>query len=313
MSSSTGVRLTMKFNFLQQFLVAGWSESYDLGFADLPTAIAANDNIQSFMRQRCLCLGVGPLLVEAVLSAYVQPIAPGAPPVRRSSVSIPVPPKPLAGQSYNKEFNVQSELDYTADFAPTVLYFSMQTSLSGSPVYFRNYWMAALPDVADRTNSSSTVDPATDKAVKAFMLCLMNKSDNLGGKCGVSIRSIDRSGANPLKNCTAWNIVADSYNVPNHGFVINQPILAVGMTTKVKGGSAPRGRYLVAAVPDANTIYLQGSNPPSEPKKTGAFRAAVVAFNLVSVVTIQGFTKRDKGGPFGKSVGRRPSPLTKRA
>ncbi len=310
MPSSTGVRLTLKFNFGQQIRFAGWSESYDLGFSDLPTAIASSANILSFMQDRANCLGVGPLMVEAVLAAFVQPLTPGAAPVRRSTLSLPVPPYPLAGQAYNKAFN--GSTPYPADFANTVLYISLQTSLSSSPVYRRNFWMAGLPDIADETDSPTIVDPATLAAVNKFIGDLNATNTTLAGKCNVSIRSIDRSGANPVKPCTAWNIGPNTYTVPAHGFVAGQPILAEGMKT-AKGGFAPRGRYLVGTVVDANTITLQGSNPPTAPTKTGGFRAAVYAFNQVFVVTMQGFTKRDKGRPSGLAVGRRPRPAISRA
>jgi len=313
MSSTVGVRLLMKFNFYQKIRGSGWSEGLDLGYADLPTAIASQNAITSLLIARCACLGIGPYMVEAVLSAYVQPATPGDPPVRRSSLSITVPQAPAPGQAYNKSFNGASGGEFDADYASTVLYFKLQTNLSGSPVYSRNLWMAGLPDVADQTGSVDIVEANTLAAVDAYMLALSNKGTTLASKNSVSIRSVDRSGANPIKQCTAWNLAADSYTVPNHGFVTGQPILAIGCVPKVKGGSAPRGRYLVGGIPDNNTIYLQGSSAPSEPKKTGGFRYAKIVFNTVAAVQKLGFTKRDKGRPFGLALGRRRAPLTSRA
>ena len=310
MPSATGVRLTMKFNFAQEIRAAGWSESVDLGFADLPTAIAAQANIAALLTDRVNCLGAGPLLVSAVLSAYVQPLTPGAAPVRRSTVALPVPDFPTPGDAYNKAFNPSSP--YTADFAPTVFYITLQTNLSGSPVYRRSYWIAGLPDIADQTNSARLLEAGTLQAVTKYSGDLQNTNPTLGGKCGVSIRSIDRSGANAVKPCTAWNIVANTYTVPAHGFAVNQPIIAEGMVPEADG-TAPRGRYLVGVIVDANTIMLQGAAPPSTPKKLGGFRAAIYTFNQVALATPQGFTKRDKGRPFGLSVGRRPKQRITRA
>lgn len=309
--SASGVRLLLKFNFPQQIRFAGWSESYDLGFVDLPTAIAASKSISAFIVDRCNCLGQGVVIVEAVLSAFVQPVTPGAPPVRRSTVSFPIPPQPLpVGTAYNSGFN--SDPKYVADFASTVFYMSAQTNLSSSPVYHRNLWIAGLPDCADQTNNNQVTEGVTLAAVDKFIGDLNNTNSTLGGKCGVSIRSIDRSGGNASKPCTAWNLDVNTYTVPAHGFVVGQPILAQGMVT-IRGGSCPRGRYLVGTVLDVNTISLQGSSAPTKPLKLGSFRPAIVTFNQIQLVTKQGFTKRDKGRPSGLSVGRRRKPVTARA
>jgi hypothetical protein len=299
----------MKFNFSQQIRFCGWSESLDLGYADLPTAINADASIRALLNDRVQCLGGGPIMVEAVLSAYVQPLTPGAAPVRRSTLSFPVPIPPQPGDAYNKAFGAPNYNLFVADFATTVLYLPSQTNLSSTPVYHRNLWMAGLPDISDQTNSATIVDARVLPAVQKYVSDLNNSGTTLGAKNTVSIRSIDRSGANPVKPCTAWNLGANSYTVPAHGFVSNQPILAEGMVT-VKGGIAPRGRYLVGSVIDANTITLQGSKVPTTPVKTGGFRAAVVVFNAIQLVEIAGFTKRDKGRPSGLSVGRRPRPAT---
>lgn len=310
MSSATGVRLTWHFNFPQQIRAAGWSEEVDLGYADIPTAVANQNSILALNQDRCNCLGAGPLMVEAVLSAYVQPATPGSPPLRRNTVSIPVPVFPAAGQAYNKAFN--GSPIFTADFATTVFYIRLQTNLSGSPVYSRSYWIAGLPDDADRSSEAQILDPATLGAVNKFMGDLANSGANIAAKNSVSIRSVDRSGANPIKLCTAWNIVANTYTVPAHGFAQNQPITAEGMRT-IPGGTCPRGTYLVGSVVDANTITLSGAAPPSTPLKLGGFRAKVYTFNTVAIATPEGFTKRDKGRPSGLLVGRQRKKVTIRA
>lgn len=312
MSSATGVRLTLKFNFAQLIRNSGWSESYDLGYADLPTAVSSVANVTQFMYDRVFCLGIGPYLASAVLSDYKQPTTPGAPPLRRNTLSLPVFPLPAPGDSYNKAFNATGTSAFLADFSPTVLYLALQTALSGTPVYRRNAWIAGLPDGADQTNSGTVTDAATLTALNKFLRSLANDTTQNGGKNSVSIRSIDRSGANPVKNCTAWNIQANTYTVPNHGFVQNQPIMAEGMKC-APGGKCPRGRYLVAAVLDVNTIALQNSTPPSSPIKTGGFRAAIVTFTTIDTAQSRGFTKRDKGRPSGLAVGRRRTPLIARA
>lgn len=311
MAATTGVRLTLKFNFAQQIRGAGWSESYDLAFADLPTAIASLSNIQAFMADRVNCLGVGPLLVSASLIAYAQPPTPGSPPVRRQSAAIGVPVFPLPGNAYNKAFNPTTPV-YTADFAPTAYYISLQTNLSTSPVYSRNVWIAGLPDLADETSTNQIIDAATLAAMNKFLGDLNNTNNTLGGKCGVSIRSVDRTNGNPIKAATAWNLLANTYTVPAHGFVVGQPVVAEGCKTTL-GGFAPRGRYLIGTVPDVNTISLQAAAPPTAPTKLGGFRAAVFTFNAVAVATGKGFTKRDRGRPSGLLVGRRRVPTIKRA
>lgn len=302
MASSTGVRLTMKFNFAQDIRAAGWSESLDLGYADIPTATAALPAIQALLNDRVQCLGAGPLMVSATLSAFVQPVTPGAPPARRNTVAVPVPTFPPPGQAYNKSFN--PAVPFTADFAVTVLYITLETALSGSPVYRRNYWIAGLPDIADQTNSAAILDPATLAAVNKYLGDLNNSNTTLGGQNNVSIRSIDRTNGNPIKQCTAWNLLANTYSVPAHGFVVGQPVLAEGMRT-IRGGTAPRGRYLIGTVPDVNTLSLQKAATPTAPVSLGGFRAAIFTFNKVFVAIPNGFTKRNKGRPFGLSVGRR--------
>lgn len=311
MGSATGVRLTLKFNFAQLIRNSGWSEGYDTGYADLPTAVANVANITQFMYDRVYCLGVGPYLASATLSDYKQPLTPGAPPQRRNTLALPVFALPQPGDAYNKAFN-GSNPAFLADFSPTVLYIAVQTALSGTPVYRRNVWIAALPDGSDQTNSGTVTDAATLTALNKFLKALSNDTTQNSGKNSISIRSIDRSGANPVKNCTAWNTPANTYTVPNHGFVQNQPIIAEGMKT-FPGGKCPRGRYLVGVVLDVNTIALAGSSLPTAPLKTGGFRAAIVTFTQLDSAQPRGFTKRDKGRPSGLAVGRRRTPLIARS
>lgn len=306
MSSATGVRLTMKINSAQLLRTSGWSENIDLGYADLATA---NDNIlkiKALIALRCQCLGIGAVMVSAVASAFVQPTAPGARPLRRNTMAIEVPTFPGAGTAYNKAFIGKG---YTADFSPTVYYIGLQTILSGTPVYRRSYWLACLPDVADETDTVAIADPVTLPSVEAYMNAIKNKGNSLSSQNSCSIRSVDRSGGNAVKLCTAWNVDVNTYTVPAHGFVVNQPVLAEGMVT-IKGGTAPRGRYLIRAVLDANTISLQGAKTPTAPVKLGGFRAAIQTFNVIADSIGFGFTKRDKGRPSGQSVGRRRKPAT---
>jgi len=311
-ASATGVRLTLKFNFPQLIRIAGWSESYDMGFSTLAVAVANITAINAFIRDRCNLLGIGPYCVSATLSAYVQPLPLNAPPIRRSTLALPVPSVPAAGFAYNLSFITTPDGKYQADFAPTVLYISMQTSLSGVPVYRRNVWLAGLPDGSDQTNSGQVTEANTLAALNKFLTDLNGTGTTLGAGCSIAIRSIDRSGTNPLKACTAWDIATGVYTVPAHGFLPNQPIIAEGMKT-VLGGFCPKGRYLVATVPTTDTLTLQGARLPTVPKKFGAFRAAIVTFNGVTVVNPLGFTKRDKGRPSGLSVGRQPRKTTQRA
>jgi hypothetical protein len=310
MASTAGVRLLLKFNFAQQIRNAGWSEYLDTTFADLPTAIGNTANFDAYIQDRVNCLGAGPVLISAVLIAYIQPPTPGAVPIRRGSVAIPVPPFPPAGQAYNKAFNPSTP--FTADFAPTVYYISLQTDLLGTPVYRRSFWVAGLPDIADQTNTNQIIDPATLTAVKKLLNDLSNTGPALAAKCRFALRSVDRSGGNPIKQCTAINLPANTYTVPTHGFVVGQPVVAVGFKSR-PGGIAPRGDYLIGNVVDANTITLRNALAPSANTEPGGFRARVYAWNAFGVATGQGFTKRDKGRPFELSVGRRRAPAISRA
>lgn len=310
MSFSTAVRLTLKFNFAQLIRITGWSESYDLGYSALPSAINNTPAISAFIMDRLMCLGIGPYLYEAVLSGYVQPATPGARPPRRSTLDFPIPPIPPNGQAYNKGFTDVKLGDF-ADFVTTDLYISLQTDLSTIPVYRRNCWLACLPDSADQTNEGTVQGAVATAAVKKFIGDLNNTNATLGGKNNVCIRSINRDPAT-FKPVSAWNILANTYTVTAHGFAQNQPVNAVGMTT-IPGGSCPRGTYLVGPPIDANTISLQGSSPPTAPHNLGGFRPSTVIYNNVTVAQPLGFTKRNHGRPFGALVGRRPKSRTKRA
>jgi len=319
--SETAVRLVMTFNFGQKIRACGWTEGYDMGYASLAeaTGVSAMRNIFAFMVDRCYCLGVGPILAEAVLYAYTQPATPGSPPIRRVSQSIPIPTIPKDGAAYNKALSNTSSttpaLNYWADFGPTVYYISLATDQANIPVYRRNCWIAGLPDVSDDTDSVTITDPATDIAVQAFLQDLANFSppngiQRNGAKNSISIGSKSRT--QPIKPCTAWNLDVNTYTVPGHTFVQNQPVTALGMKT-IPGGQCPKGTYRVGAPIDANTISLQASATSTKAIRTGGFRPSVYVFTTVKSATPLGFTKRNKGRPRGLSVGRRRTPLIKRA
>jgi hypothetical protein len=315
MSSSTACRLILKINFPQQIRNAGWTESYDMSFADLPTAVANGNKIAAFVWDRLQCLGIGPLMVSGRIYGFVQPTTPGAPPVRRSSVPMPLPNQPQHGTCYNKAFSVADSptTPYSSDYATSDLYLNLTTTLSSTPVYQRNLWLAGLPDIADLTSSNVLTDSLTKQAVQTFIDDLTGVRKTLAGQCGICIRSVDRSGGNAIKPCTGWTTTAPlQFTVPAHGFALGQPVQALGMSV-APGGYAPRGRYLVSQIIDANTIALAGVNQLSPAIKTGGFRPSIVTFNPVQVALIQGMTKRDKGRPFGLSVGRRPKRRTQRA
>lgn len=320
--STVGVRLVLTFNFSQKIRACGWTEGYDLGYADIAsaTAPAAANNIMAFMLDRCYCLGVGPYLIEAVIYAYTQPVNPGDPPARRSSVSILIPTLPPDGSAYNKALSgTQSSIpgtNYWADFGTNVYYIALASAQTSIPVYRRNCWIAGLPDVADETDSPAIVDPSTNIAVAAFLQDLANFNpvggiQRAGAKNQVSIRSIARTTA--VKPCTAWNLGPPlTFTVPGHGYTQGQPVSALGMKVAI-GGTAPKGRYLVGPPIDANTIQLQGVSTVSASIHTGTFRAWLVTFNPVSTASPLGFTKRNKGRPRGLSVGRRSTARIKRA
>ncbi len=312
MSSATGVRLTMKFNFGQQIRFCGWSESLDLGFVSLSAATTAGKNLQALLTDRCNCLGVGPLLVEAVLSGFVAPPTLGARPVRRSTVPLVVPTYPAPGQAYNKAFGGSVPgVQYTADFGSTKYFVRLTTDLGTLPVYSRNVWLGGMPDVSDETDSANVVEANALAAINKYLLDLNGKGSTLGAGCNVSIRSVDQNPAS-LRQCSGWNSVGNTYTVTDHGFVVGQPVIAEGFKSGA-GGVAPKGRYLVNDVIDANTISLAGAKPLVNPITFGAYRPAIVTFNAVVQAIGQGFTTRDVGRPSGLSVGRRSTSRIGRA
>jgi hypothetical protein len=219
-------------------------------------------------------------------------------------LSLPVPIAPNEGDAYNDTFPFTAEGTFLADFSPTVLYISLQTSLAGTPVYRRNCWLAGIPDGADQTNSGQVTLGPVVTALTKFLKDLRNQGAALGAQNNISIQSVDRSAGNPIKKCTAWPVGGALYTVPAHGFVPGQPVIAEGMKV-APGGSCPRGRYLIDLTPTVDTLSLQGAGPPSLPIKLGGFRAAKITFNKVVEATPLGFTKRNKGRPSGLSVGRR--------
>lgn len=315
MPSATGVRLTLKINFPQELRIAGWSESYDLNYADIPTAIASLNSINAFITDRLYCLGIGPYLESAHLIAYAQPATPGVPNIRRNSIELfantgpnPFPAPPAAGNAYNKALSGGTAA-FLADFAPTVFLIGCNTNPATNPVYYRSVWLAGLPDGADESNTTQITEPNTLAAVQKFQSDLNGTGTTLGAKVGFSIRSVDRSGANPIKLCTAYNVTPNTFTVPNHLLVQNQPVDAVGWKTD-PGGTTLRGEYLVGPVIDANTITLQNQIPLTPQTKLGGFRPKVYTFNVVTIAALEGFTKRNKGRPSGASVGRRRRPVT---
>jgi hypothetical protein len=312
MSQATSVRLILKFNFAQKIRLAGWSEGYDTGFADLATATASGILlfIDAFISDRLQLLGVGPYLVEAVLIGYLQPPALGAPVPRRSSISIPIPDAPPADSAYNKAWIIGSGHEGGADFVTTDLYVSCETALTSAPVYHRNLWISGLPDQVTKTDKTVPNDPALVPLLNKFLGDLTGTNNSNAAKCSIQIRSVDRVPA--TKPCTAWNLLVNTYTVPAHGFAQNQPVIAEGMSC-ARGGICLRGRYLVGPPIDANTISLQGTQTPSPPIRTGSFRAATAVFNKLSIASPQGMTKRNHGGPFGVLRGRRRKPATIRA
>ena len=311
MSFSTGTRLTLKINLPQLIRSCGWSENYDLGYPSITLAVGAMPQIQAVIRDRINCLGIGAILVEALLTSFSQPINPGDAPARRSTFALPLPETPAVDDAYNKAF--PSGQGYDADYGTTVLLINAQTDLGTTPIYRRSVWLAGLPDLADVTLQLKISDPLTQAAVTKFLGDLDNSNSSLGGKNGFAIRSIDRSAGNPILPCTAWVGAAPVvFTVPAHGLVKGQPIQAEGCTV-ASGGTAPRGRYLVSVVVDADHVQLAGLSFVSAPIHTGGFRKSIVTFNTVTNATIEGMTKRNKGRPSGLARGRRPKVRTLRA
>lgn len=298
--SSAGVRLTMSFDLPQSIKIGGWSESYDLIYTTLPQAIAAIGTINAFMSARCYCLGTGVTLIEAFLSANPGGII--VPPVaRRATIQIPVL---NAGINDGLPFYNKALMTYPADFGSTVLYWSLQTDPNAPPVYRRNLWIAGIPDACDATNAALPVAGPWNTAFGIFGTYMQpGPTLKTAGQQIVTIRSVDRSGANPIKLATGYNPTNFQFTVPAHGFLQGQLIVAEGFRA-LPGGKAPRGQYKVIYI-DANTIALAGAGLSTATIPPGGFRAVVYTWNPITSAEILGFSKRNKGRPRNLLVGRR--------
>lgn len=298
--ASAGVRLTLNFVLPEGIKIGGWSESYDLIYTTLPQAIASMATINAFVSARCYCLGTGVVCTEAVLSANPGGII--VPPVaRRATLQIPVlnPGSNDGAPFYNKAL-----MTYPADYGTTVLYWSLQTDPNAPPVYRRNLWIAGIPDACDSTNEILPVAGPWNTAFGIFSTYMQpGPTTKTAGLQIVTIRSVDRSGANPFRPCTGYNFTNFQFTVPAHGFLAGQLIVAEGFRA-APGGRAPRGQYKVIYI-DQNTIALSGAGISNATIPPGGFRAVVYVWNNVATATLLGFSKRNKGRPRNLLVGRR--------
>ncbi len=308
--ATSGVRLVLKFNLDAGFKITGWSESFDLIYADIPSAVAAIDAINTFVQKRLFCLGAGVTLESSTLIAYpAGVIVPPTP--RRNTYPLPVPPLKKGASLYNTKLSV-GEDQANSDYAQTVLYFSVATSPAIAPQYRRNVWIAGFPDAASDTQQPQPTVGPWNTPFNAFRLA-MSTDDTVQPAVPsiMAIRSVDRTAGNAIKPVTAYDAATNVYTVPAHGFVAGQLVIAEGFRAKA-GETIPKGQYRVDFKTN-DTFKLVGAAVVTARMPQGGFRAVIYVWNAAVQATQIGFSKRNKGRPFGQSVGRRSKPRTNRS
>lgn len=308
--ATSGVRLVMKYNLDAGFKITGWSESYDLIYADIPSAVAAIGLINEFVRLRIFCLGAGVTLESTTLIAYpAGVIVPPAP--RRNTFPLPVPPLKKGAQLYNAKLAAGTDQG-NSDYAQTVLYFSVATSPAIAPQYRRNVWIAGFPDAASDTQEAQPTVGPWNTAFEAFRQAMQtNVTVDPAVPSIMAIRSVDRTGGNPIKAVTAYDPATLVYTSPAHGFIAGQLVIAEGFRGQA-GQTIPKGQYRIVVL-TADTFKLVGGVAVTARMPQGGFRSVVYVWNAAVQATQIGFSKRNKGRPFGQSVGRRSKPRTNRA
>jgi hypothetical protein len=287
------VKLTMFFQAGQDPRVVGWSENVYLNYANVANAQFEVTDPQGYCAKRVQMLGVN-VVNSANRLTQVNTGPPPVNPVRRNTVLLAglTPTVSVAGLViYNKLL-----ASFTADFAQTVWLLRLLNSQADPILYSRSFWVRALPDLAQETDIPAPVAGAWQTAIVAWQ----NYVENSGK---IVLQVDDRSGANPIKPCTAYNGPLNQYTVPAHGFVNGNLVVAEGWRG-VAGARLPRGQYRVGVV-DANTITLVGGLPLGTVTVLGGFKLVSYQFPGVATIIARGFTNKKVGRPFGLLAGRR--------
>lgn len=312
-AATQGVRIIFTFNLSQGIRIAGWSESYDLIYATIAQATTSGATaITNFITRRLNCLGCGVLCESITLSQDLGgPLVPPMP--RRATYAWPVPPA-LASSGFASlpVYSVQLS-NYPADFSTTVYYISLQTDPSVTPFYRRNIWIAGAPDAADQTTFPNMALPIWQPLLNAFLNVLAPQGSAGASTTAIAaIRSVDASSGNPIFQATAVDATGTIITLGPpyaNNFIKNQVVVAEGWRAK-PGGLVPHGRYKVQPLSATTIGLLNTSEAISGVQVTGGFRAVRPVWNPALIANAVGWTKRDKGGPFGEPVGRHKRPKT---
>jgi hypothetical protein len=302
-----GVTLTMYFQMVNGTRTTGWSENVNFAYTDITSAIAGvSESIVGYIPSRLAMLGAG------VTNTYnrftlTSPGPPPIPPFRRQV-------QPTKGTTpYISTTAGFSGLAYynpgyatsPADFAGTVALLRFQTAATGGLYYTRSFWLAGIPDDQDQTNIPFGTANLNNQ-IGSFINALF--------RFNINVRTIDRSSANPLRQCSAYNPTLNQYTVPNANWTNGQLVEALGW--KVNPGSpVPRGQYRITVVQTGNPLVfsLNGAQPISSLKTLGNFRLVSYFEGRVVGGTFRGFSQKKHGRPFGLAVGRRLVPRIVRA
>lgn len=295
------VKLTMFFEAPQGPRTVGWSENYYLSYPDLQSASTELTGPTNFVALRVQMLGIN---IENIANRLTL-VTPGVPPVNPPRRNVLLAPGYFGFTSslgifvYNKLLAT-----YTGDFVQTVWMLRVSTAVGGPNLYTRTLWVRGLPDLAQETDVPQPIAGAWQSAITAWTTYLTSSGR-------LMIQSDDRSGANPVKACTAYNGTTNQYTVPAHGFSNGQVITAIGWRGTV-GSHLPRGNYKCGVI-DANTIVLIGAGVIGMVTTLGGFRALSYVYNPVASFAGRGFTNKKVGRPFGQLAGRKRVPTRPRA
>jgi hypothetical protein len=295
------IQFTMFFELFQGTRNIGWSEQIVTGDATIEAANAPNSYANVFLAKRCALFGSGVentynRLQSLVGGVLVKPLP------RRSTLPMAgLPPaSPIAGTTfYNTNFAAEP-----ADFGQTDLLLRITSNPAVVPQYTRSYWLAGIPDAFTSINNPNVLPGNWQAPFNAWSSQVTNGN--------YFVRAIDRSGANPVKPCTAFTVIPPlQYTVPGHGFLSNQYVEALGWRGP-SGSTLPRGFFTITVV-DANTIQLQGSGPTSSNAMIGGFRSVSIIYQALNTVISRSWTNHKKGRPFGELRGRARTPTRSRA
>jgi hypothetical protein len=303
-----GINLTLTFQSLNGTRNVGWSETVNFAGADLDAFKVAAYAAGGYVANRLQLLGAGVVNTSGRITA-TSPGIPPYPSVRRNVRPVggypPYTSSPTGSALnvlpyYNTDF-----YNRPADFSGTVFMSRWFTSSNAppNPSYSRTFWIAGMPDDSQVITNPLEASPSVNTALTLYTGSLVRQ--------GVQIRTIDRSAANPVIQCTAYN--AGVYTVTStSGMKIGGLVEAVNFKGQ-PGGTAPRGQYRIVSFPTNTQVTINSKNVPLSLATLGGFR--VVSYVELPIVTaiLRYFSQKKHGRPFGQPVGRRRAPAIARA